>query len=42
VRRERFDLVYAHYALHHFDAPPRFAEKARLVLYPGGVLLIVD
>ena len=39
---ERFDLVYAHYALHHFDAPPCFPEKARSVLRPGGVLLIVD
>lgn len=39
---ERFDLVYAHYALHHFDAPPWFPEKARSVLRPGGVLLIVD
>lgn len=39
---ERFDLVYTCYALHHFDAPQRFPEKARLVLYAGGLLLIVD
>ena len=39
---ERFDLVYTHYALHHFDAPPCFPEKARSVLSPSGVLLIVD
>jgi SAM-dependent methyltransferase len=39
---EQFDLVYTCYALHHFDAPQRFPEKALLVLRPGGVLLIVD
>ncbi len=39
---ERFDLVYTSYALHHFDAPQQFPEKARSVLRAGGVLLIVD
>jgi len=39
---ERFDLVYTRYTLHHLDAPQRFPEKARSVLRPGGVLLIVD
>jgi len=39
---ERFDLVYTRYALHHFDAPQKFPEKARSVLRAGGVLLIVD
>jgi len=39
---ERFDLVYTRYALHHFEAPQRFPEKARWVLRPDGVLLIVD
>jgi SAM-dependent methyltransferase len=39
---ERFDLVYTRYTLHHLDAPQRFPKKARSVLRPGGVLLIVD
>lgn len=39
---ERFDLVYTHYTLHHLDAPQQFPEKARSVLRPGGLLLIVD
>jgi SAM-dependent methyltransferase len=39
---EQFDLVYTRYALHHLGAPQRFPEKARSVLCPGGVLLIVD
>jgi SAM-dependent methyltransferase len=39
---ERFDLVYTRYTLHHLDAPQRFPKKARSVLCPGGVLLIVD
>jgi SAM-dependent methyltransferase len=39
---ELFDLVYARYTLHHLDAPQQFPEKARSVLRPGGVLLIVD
>jgi SAM-dependent methyltransferase len=39
---ERFDLVYTRYALHHFEAPQQFPGKARLVLRPDGVLLIVD
>lgn len=39
---EPFDLVYTRYTLHHLDAPQRFPEKARSVLCPGGVLLIVD
>lgn len=39
---EQFDLVYTCYALHHFDAPQRFPEKALSVLRPDGLLLIVD
>jgi SAM-dependent methyltransferase len=39
---EQFDLVYTCYALHHFDAPQRFPEKALSVLCPDGLLLIVD
>jgi SAM-dependent methyltransferase len=39
---ERFDLVYTRYTLHHLDAPQRFPERARSVLRPSGVLLIVD
>lgn len=39
---ERFDLVYACYAFHHFEAPQQFPEKARSVLRPGGGLLIAD
>jgi SAM-dependent methyltransferase len=37
-----FDLVYARYTLHHLDAPGRFPAKARSVLRPEGILLIVD
>jgi SAM-dependent methyltransferase len=39
---ESFDLVYTHYTLHHLEVPQRFPHKARSVLRPGGVLLIVD
>jgi SAM-dependent methyltransferase len=39
---ERFDLVYTRYTLHHLGAPRRFPEKARSVLCPDGILLIVD
>ena len=39
---EQFDLVYMRYTLHHLGAPQRFPEKARSVLCPDGVLLIVD
>jgi SAM-dependent methyltransferase len=39
---ESFDLVYARYTLHHLDAPRRFPRNARTVLWPEGVLLIVD
>jgi SAM-dependent methyltransferase len=39
---ESFDLVYTLYTLHHLDAPRRFPRKARSVLRPEGVLLIVD
>jgi SAM-dependent methyltransferase len=39
---ESFDLVYTRYTLHHLDAPQQFPRKARSVLRPGGVLLIVD
>jgi SAM-dependent methyltransferase len=39
---EQFDLVYTRYTLHHLGAPQRFPERARSVLCPGGVLLIVD
>ena len=39
---ELFDLVYTRYTLHHLDAPHQFPAKARSVLRPGGVLLIVD
>lgn len=38
----RFDLVYTRYALHHFDAPQRFPEKAQSVPCPGRFPLIVD
>jgi SAM-dependent methyltransferase len=37
-----FDLVYTRYALHHFERPERFPERARGVLRPGGVLIIID
>jgi SAM-dependent methyltransferase len=39
---EQFDLVYTRYALHHFDEPQQFPEKARSALRADGVLLIVD
>jgi SAM-dependent methyltransferase len=39
---ESFDLVYMRYTLHHLDVPQQFPHKARSVLRPGGVLLIVD
>ena len=37
-----FDVVYAVYALHHFDDPHHFLQAARRVLVSDGVLLIVD
>jgi 2-polyprenyl-3-methyl-5-hydroxy-6-metoxy-1,4-benzoquinol methylase len=37
-----YDLVYTRYTLHHLDMPQQFAWKARSVLRPGGILLIVD
>jgi SAM-dependent methyltransferase len=39
---ESFDLVYMRYTLHHLDVPQQFPHKARSLLHPGGVLLIVD
>jgi SAM-dependent methyltransferase len=39
---ERFDLIYALYALHEFDAPERFPREAKQILRSGGILLIMD
>lgn len=42
VKVKQFDLIYALYALHEFDAPGRFPREAKEVLRPGGILLVMD
>jgi SAM-dependent methyltransferase len=39
---QRFDLIYAHGVLHHFENPAPLFEKLAALLNPGGTLLFVE